>query len=133
METTSGQDPAGLVRWRSAHPVAATADRLADACAGAGVQVFARIDQAEAARSVGKALDDMVLLIVGNPAGGTPLMVRQPTVGIDLPLKILVWSDGTDTWVATNEADWLAGRHHLEAAETQALAGLAGLVARTLG
>jgi uncharacterized protein (DUF302 family) len=132
MDPPSEQHPDGLVRSRSSRPVAETADLLGDACARAGVRVFARIDQADAARSVGLALDDMILLVVGNPAGGTPLLARQPTVGIDLPLKILVWSDGETTSVATNDAHWLAGRHDLDADETAALAGLGKLIEHAL-
>jgi uncharacterized protein (DUF302 family) len=32
-------------------------------------------------------------VIFGNPKGGTPLMQSVQTVGIDLPLKALVWQD----------------------------------------
>jgi len=33
------------------------------------------------------------LLIFGDPQGGTPFMECAQTVGIDLPLKALVWQD----------------------------------------
>jgi uncharacterized protein (DUF302 family) len=54
------------------------------------------------------------LLIFGNAKGGTPLMQADQTIGIDLPLKALVWQDASgDTWLSYNDPDWLAKRHGL--------------------
>ena len=54
------------------------------------------------------------LVIFGNPKGGTPLMQSVQTVGIDLPLKALVWQDAAgDTWLSYNDPTWLAQRHGL--------------------
>jgi len=54
------------------------------------------------------------LLIFGNAKGGTPLMQAMQTIGIDLPLKALVWqaASGT-TWLSYNDPNWLAKRHGL--------------------
>jgi uncharacterized protein (DUF302 family) len=77
-----------------------------------GLDVFARIDHAEAAAKVGLPLAPTDLIIFGNARGGTPLMQSAQTVGIDLPLKILVWQDATDnTWVSYNDPRWIAERH----------------------
>ncbi len=44
------------------------------------------------------------MLIFGNPKGGTPLMAQKPTVGLDLPLKALVWQDSDGkTWLGYND------------------------------
>jgi uncharacterized protein (DUF302 family) len=52
------------------------------------------------------------VLIFGNPKTGTPLMQQSQTMGIDLPLRILVWDDGEGkTWLAYNAPGWLARRH----------------------
>jgi uncharacterized protein (DUF302 family) len=54
------------------------------------------------------------LLIFGNAKGGTPLMQAVQTVGIDLPLKVLVWQDAAGkTWLSYNDPAWLAERHAL--------------------
>jgi uncharacterized protein (DUF302 family) len=54
------------------------------------------------------------LLIFGNAKGGTPLMQSDQTVGIDLPLKALVWQDASgDTWLSYNDPSWIAKRHGL--------------------
>ena len=56
-----------------------------------GLTVFARIDHASGAAEVGLPLRPTELLIFGNAKGGTPLTQSVQTIGIDLPLKILIW------------------------------------------
>jgi uncharacterized protein (DUF302 family) len=38
-----------------------------------------------------------VLIILGSPAAGTPVMATSPLTALDLPLKVLVWADGGQT------------------------------------
>ena len=96
----------------------ATMDRLDAEIRAKGLNVFARIDHAADAAEVGLTLAPTVLIIFGNARGGTPLMQSAQTVGIDLPLKILVWQDSADkTWLSYNEASWLARRHNVTGAE----------------
>ena len=77
---------------------------------------MARIDHAAAAAAIGMELRPTEVLIFGSPRAGTPLMQAAQTVGIDLPLKPLVWQDedGT-TWLAYNDPQWLAQRHGVDA------------------
>jgi uncharacterized protein (DUF302 family) len=76
--------------------------------------VFAHIDHAAGAAAVGLSLRPTDLLIFGNANGGTPLMQSNPTTGIDLPLKVLVWQDEVgDTWLSYNDPSWVANRHEL--------------------
>jgi uncharacterized protein (DUF302 family) len=89
-----------------------TMDRLEAEIRGAGMQVFARIDHAAGAAEVGLVLGPTELLIFGNARAGTLLMQANQTIGIDLPLKALVWQDTTGTtWLSYNEPGWLALRH----------------------
>ena len=54
------------------------------------------------------------LLIFGNARGGTPMMQSMQTIGIDLPLRALVWQDGSgSTWLSYNDPSWLVKRHGL--------------------
>jgi uncharacterized protein (DUF302 family) len=79
-----------------------------------GLTVFARIDHAAGAAEVGLPLAPTELLIFGNARGGTPLMQSVQTVGIDLPLKALVWQDTSGTtWLSYNDPHWIAKRHGL--------------------
>ena len=80
--------------------------------------VFARIDHAAGAAEVGLTLRPTELIIFGNARGGTPLMQSVQTIGIDLPLKALVWQDaGGKTWISYDEPNWIAQRHGVANAE----------------
>ena len=93
-------------------------DRLQAEIRAQGMTVFARIDHAAGAAEVGLTLPPTELIIFGNARGGTPLMQSVQTVGIDLPLKALVWEDtaGT-TWLSYNEPGWIVQRHSVGNAE----------------
>jgi uncharacterized protein (DUF302 family) len=89
-----------------------TMDRLATEIQAREMKVFARIDHAAGAAEVGLMLRPTELIIFGNARGGTPLMQSVQTVGIDLPLKALVWEDASGkAWISYNEPSWLAQRH----------------------
>jgi uncharacterized protein (DUF302 family) len=108
-------DEAGIVTRHSPRSVTATVARLTDLVTAKGAKVFAVIDQAEQARQAGLDLRETVLVIFGNPAAGTPVMVAEPLAALDLPLKILVWDDAGETMVSYYAAATLAVRHGLNA------------------
>jgi uncharacterized protein (DUF302 family) len=110
----------GLVTIASNHPAKETLDRFAAALAEKSITIFARIDHAEGATSVGMDLRPTELLIFGNPKAGTPLMQGKQTIGADLPLKALAWTDEDGkTWLSVTDVVALARRHRLpESAET---------------
>ena len=87
-------------------------DKLEEVVKQRGLVVFARIDHAAGATKIGKSLRPTELLIFGNPQGGTPFMECAQSVGIDLPLKALVWEDAKGkVWISYNEPAFLAQRH----------------------
>jgi uncharacterized protein (DUF302 family) len=97
-----------------------TMNRLETAVKAKGMTVFARIDHAAGAAAVALPLRPTELLIFGNAKGGTPLMQSVQTIGIDLPLKAVVWQDASGkTWLSYNDPEWLAKRHGL-GGETEA-------------
>ena len=83
----------GLTTIRSSHGPKDTMDRLEAEVKAKGMTAFARIDHAAGAAAVGLSLRPTELLVFGNAKGGTPLMQSNQTIGIDLPLKALVWED----------------------------------------
>jgi uncharacterized protein (DUF302 family) len=102
----------GLIVAKSPHKPKDTMDRLESLIRKKGMTIFARIDHAAGAAQVGKTLRPTEVLIFGNPQGGTPFMECSQTVGIDLPLKILVWEDASgQVWLGYNDPDFLAQRH----------------------
>jgi uncharacterized protein (DUF302 family) len=104
----------GLITLPSSHGPKDTMDRLEAAVKARGMTVFARIDHAAGAAAAGLSLRPTELLIFGNAKAGTPLMQSVQAIGLDLPLKALVWQDGAgDTWLSYNDPAWLAKRHGL--------------------
>ena len=91
-----------------------TMNRLERLVRAAGFRVFARIDHSRAADRVGVRLRPTQLLIFGKPEAGSVLMESDQRIGIDLPMKFLVWLDADGrTQISWNQPDWLADRHHL--------------------
>ena len=116
----------GLTTIPSAFGAKETMDRLESAITAKGLTVFARIDHAAGAAAVDMPLRPTEVLVFGNAKGGTPLMEANQSVGIDLPLKALVYQDADGkVWLAYNDPSWIAQRHGLGAAVGANVDGLA--------
>jgi len=132
MSTQAGPSP-GVVVLASNHPVDRTIDRLESLLKEKGVLVFARIDFSGDAARAGLHMRPEQLLIFGNPKGGTPLMQAVPTVGLDLPLKALVWEDPEGkTWLAYNDPKYIVQRHAVESNLSANLAAVIPLLERAV-
>ncbi|MBT9567187.1 MAG: DUF302 domain-containing protein [Thiobacillus sp.] len=68
-------------------------DKLETLAQSRGLKIFARVDHAAGAKSIGETLRPTELLIMGNPKGGTPVLQCAQSFGIDLPLHVLAWED----------------------------------------
>ncbi len=111
-EATPAEAVDGLVAIRSPYSAGETMQRLELEVAKRDLNIFARIDHAAGAAKAGAALRPTMLLVFGNPKGGTPFMQCQQTVGIDLPLKMLVWEDASgQVWLGYNDPAFIARRH----------------------
>ena len=120
----------GLTISQSIYALSETMDRLAAAVTDHGMTIVARIDHAAAAAKVGMELRPTEVLIFGNARAGTPLMQSAPTIGIDLPLKALVWQDEKGkTWLAYNDPKWLAKRHGAEQGTERVLDNMTDVLA----
>ncbi len=95
-----------LIVKQSDFGVTKTLDRLGIALERKGIRVFARIDHAKGAKSVGMELAPTAVIIFGSPKIGTPLMTSNPAIGLDLPLKAVAWraADGTVKLAYTDPA-----------------------------
>jgi uncharacterized protein (DUF302 family) len=119
----------GIVRIASQHSVAATLERLEAALRAREVKIFTRIDFSGDARRAGLTLRAEQMLIFGNPKAGTPLMQAAPAVGLDLPVKALVWEDAdAKVWLAYNDPHYLVRRHGLADALAANLAAVTPLI-----
>ncbi len=120
----------GAVNVKSSHDVVNTADRLETALSSKGMTIFARIDHAGGAKSVGLELRPTVLVIFGNPKAGTALMQCQQLAAIDLPQKALIWqAEDGQVWLTYNDPQYLAQRHQLKDCAGPALTKIAAALA----
>jgi uncharacterized protein (DUF302 family) len=105
---------ADLVTLPSAHGATETIERLKSLLNQKMIQVFADVDHGAGAQKVGLPLRPTRLLVFGNPQAGTPLMQSRQTIGLDLPLRVLVWEDEAGkVWLTYHRLQFLAQRHHV--------------------
>ena len=102
----------GITSLASHYTVDETAERVKSILQAKGVALFALIDHSGGAEKAGMKMPPTKLLIFGNPAAGTPLMLAAPSSAIDLPLKLLVWEDSYGiVWLSWNSPAYLQQRH----------------------
>ena len=119
----------GVSSKLSQFSVPETVRRLEETVRAKGLTIFARIDHAGGAREVGLEMRDEQLIVFGNPRSGTPLMVARPLVGLELPLRVLVWRDAEGrVWVSYNESAFIARRFALPEGMEKNIAGVPALV-----
>jgi len=119
----------GLLSAQSRADFTATVEQLLKTIEARGLTLFARIDHAAGAAAAGLTLRPTQLLIFGNARGGTPLMQAQQLLGIELPLRALVWQDAAlNTWISWPDLPWLARRYALPPTAAEALTKLAAML-----
>jgi len=104
--------------------VADTVARLSAIVAAKGLKVFAVVDHSGEAEAVGLELRDTKLVIFGSPQAGTPVMQAAPFSALDLPLKVLVWLDESNTKLSYTAPSTLAARYNLSEELASRLAGI---------
>ncbi len=127
----------GLLRVRSTRSMGQTVAALDSLARARSLTVFARVDHADNARGAGLQLRPTTLFIVGNPQVGTRLMQCAQTAAIDLPLRVLVWTDAAGAvWVGYEDPERVAARHGVAGCREpleRIKAGLAALAASAAG
>ena len=88
--TASGDLRGSLASHRSPFSHEQTVARLRQAIDQRGLRLFAQIDHAAAARGAGLEMPPTVVLVFGDPATGTPLMLANPDFALELPSRLLV-------------------------------------------
>lgn len=83
----------GLVTRPSTHDVDGTLARFEAAVRAAGWVVFGQIDHAAAAKAADLELERRTVVLFGNPRTGTAALRAHDTLGLDLPMRVLVWQD----------------------------------------
>ena len=104
----------GMIKIKSPYSVTITLDRLQSILNKKGMTIFKRISHSDGAAKANLELRDTEILIFGNPKVGTPLMLCQQTVALDLPQKALAYKDkNNQVWLAYNDPAYIAERHQV--------------------
>jgi uncharacterized protein (DUF302 family) len=119
--------PDGLITKSSPWSVADTVARLSAVVAARGMKLFALIDHAAEAHANGLELRETTVVIFGSPQAGTRVMETAPLAALDLPLKVLVWAEGTETKVSYTAPKVLAARYDLGDELGELLGGIDGV------
>jgi uncharacterized protein (DUF302 family) len=119
-----------VVVKRSASGYSETVANVIDAINRRGLTLFARIDHAAAARHAALELADEQVVLFGHPRAGTPLMQSDPRVGIELPLRILIWSDATGVLLGYLDPRDLGDRYGIAAEQQPILEQMAALLGK---
>ncbi|MBZ5601652.1 MAG: DUF302 domain-containing protein [Acidobacteriia bacterium] len=123
----------GITTVASPHSLTDTVFRFEQLLNSKGVKIFAVIDQAREAESVGLHLRPTVLMIFGNPKAGTPVMIAAPTAAVDLPLKALIWQDDNGkVWISYDAPAYLQSRHNIPQELLPNIAVIDALVAQAV-
>jgi uncharacterized protein (DUF302 family) len=110
----------GVIKVKSAYPVAETVARLRKDIADKGIMFFQEVDQSRLAADAGIALRPSTLLVFGNPPLGTQFMTSNPYSGLDWPVRLLVVQDEAgDVWAVYTDFAWIARRHRITDREQQ--------------
>jgi uncharacterized protein (DUF302 family) len=123
----------GIERVESPRGFDESVERFEKWIAAHGMTVFAKIDFASDAKRSGLTMPRTLLIVFGNPKGGTPVMVAAPSSALDLPLKVLFCEDAAGrTWLSYNSPEYLAARHEIPAELVKNIAGIRTLVLETI-
>ena len=104
----------GIVRVKSAVPMAEAITRIKADIASKGIKFFMEIDQSRLAADAGIKLRPSTLLVFGNPPLGTQFITSNPNAGLDWPVRLLLTQDDNgDVWAVWTDFGWIAKRHNI--------------------
>jgi uncharacterized protein (DUF302 family) len=104
----------GIVRVKSAVPMAEAITRIKADIAAKGIKFFSEIDQSQLAADAGVKLRPSTLLVFGNPPLGTQFITSNPNAGLDWPVRLLLTQDDNgDVWAVWTDFGWIARRHNI--------------------
>ncbi|MGY2908496.1 DUF302 domain-containing protein [Bradyrhizobium sp. URHC0002] len=124
----------GIVRVKSAVPMAEAISRIKADIAGKGIKFFMEIDQSKLAADAGIKLRPSTLLVFGNPPLGTQFITSNPNAGLDWPVRLLLTHDNGDVWAVWTDFGWIARRHSIRdrAAQFEMATKVVGSITSTI-
>src|SRR5437879_11024920 len=104
----------GIVRVKSAVPMAEAITRIKADIAAKGIKFFMEVDQSKLAADAGIKLRPSTLLVFGNPPLGTQFINSNRNAGLDWPVRLLLTQDDNGgVWAVWTHFEWIARRHNI--------------------
>ena len=100
-----------MITIKSPYELNETLGRLLRALVENDMTIFAIVDHSGGAAQFDLSMPDTKLIIFGNPKGGTDLMLADPDISIDLPLKIVLRNNKDETEIFYQSIGELATRY----------------------
>jgi uncharacterized protein (DUF302 family) len=125
----------GIVRVKSAVPMAEAITRIKADIASKGIKFFSEIDQSKLAADADIKLRPSTLLVFGNPPLGTQFITSNPNAGLDWPVRLLLTQDDNgDVWAVWTDFGWIAKRHNIKdrAAQFEMATKVVGSITSTI-
>ena len=125
----------GIVRVKSAVPMAEAITRIKADIASKGIKFFSEIDQSKLAADAGIKLRPSTLIVFGNPPLGTQFITSNPNAGLDWPVRLLLTQDDNgDVWAVWTDFEWIAKRHNItdRAAQFEMATRVVGSITSTI-
>jgi len=95
--------------------VAKTVSKIETIIKKAKLTHFYNLDHSNNAKEQNLTLRDTVLIVFGNPHMGTKLMQCNQSIGLDLPMKILVYENfNGDTRVSHTNPEYYSLKHNIK-------------------
>ncbi len=108
-------NPTGVLSIQSTYSVHETANRIENILITGGATLYTRIDQQAELKKAGLIIRPMEFVLFGNPVTGGKIIIQNPLVALDLPLKLLILeNDKNETWIIYNDASYIGDRYKLE-------------------
>jgi uncharacterized protein (DUF302 family) len=107
-----------VITYKGTSGFAETLSALVAGIERRGLTVFALLDHAAGAREAGLKLEEEQVILFGNPQSGTPLMQDDRRIGIELPLRILVWQEAAEVCIGYRDPRELSNIYNVRAHET---------------
>lgn len=111
-----------------------TVQKVQSAIEQSPANLFAVVPHSLGATQVGMTLDPSTLFIFGHPKVGTPALQNNPRLGMELPLKLLVWQDKTgQVFISQQNLDQIAQIYQIDPKNIASLkTGITNLISKIL-
>lgn len=97
----------------SKYSFAETLSRLVNSFESRGMTIFAKIDHQQAAKQSQLDMQPATVIVFGAPKAGTPLMIKDPNLALQLPLKVLVTEVNGKVLVVFNDTKAIIANSHV--------------------